>query len=162
MITIGKYNIKEKKTILETLVTIYGLNRIKAERLVILAGFKKYTKMAEIPIHEIQLQLSSFLNVLNLDYFIKRKIMQNLKHLRVIRSYRGIRHLMGLPSRGGRTHTNAKSSKLMKATNRDVPIKPVIKIETSNDKRFSTKHKKKGQKKFMKKNKNSKKYQKRY
>jgi small subunit ribosomal protein S13 len=42
---------------------------------------------------------------------LRRDVQQNIKRLMDIRCYRGVRHLKGLPVRGQRTHTNARTRK---------------------------------------------------
>jgi small subunit ribosomal protein S13 len=56
---------------------------------------------------------------------LRRDIQQNIKRLMDIRCYRGVRHLRGLPVRGQRTHTNARTRKGKRKTvgglNRQAP-----------------------------------------
>ena len=42
---------------------------------------------------------------------LRRQVMQNIQRLKEIRCYRGLRHIRGLPVRGQRTHTNARTRK---------------------------------------------------
>jgi small subunit ribosomal protein S13 len=60
-------------------------------------------------------ELTKIREVLNEDYLIegdlRREVAMNIKRLREIRSYRGMRHSRGMPVRGQRTHTNARTRK---------------------------------------------------
>jgi small subunit ribosomal protein S13 len=47
---------------------------------------------------------------------LRRRVLQNIKRLKDIRSYRGLRHIRGLPVRGQRTRTNARTRKGPKRT----------------------------------------------
>ena len=50
-------------------------------------------------------------NQFKLEGDLRREIMSNLKRLSAIKSYRGLRHMRGLPVRGQRTSTNARTRK---------------------------------------------------
>ena len=65
-------------------------------------------------------ELSRLATILEEDYTVegplRRQVQQNIARLRNIRSYRGIRHRMGLPVRGQNTQTNARTRKGPKKT----------------------------------------------
>jgi len=50
-------------------------------------------------------------NDLQVEGDLKKQVAMNIKFHKDVRSYRGLRHLMGLPARGQRTHTNAKTNR---------------------------------------------------
>ena len=60
-------------------------------------------------------QVSRIANIIDADYVVegqlRRQIQQNIARLRDIRCYRGLRHIRGLPVRGQRTRTNARTRK---------------------------------------------------
>jgi small subunit ribosomal protein S13 len=60
-------------------------------------------------------QLSSLANIIDADYVVegqlRRQVQQNIARLRDISCYRGLRHRRGLPVRGQRTRTNARTRK---------------------------------------------------
>jgi len=62
--------------------------------------------------------INSLTNLIDAYYIIGKKLnrnkLNNIKNLIKISSYRGFRHVKGLPSRGQRTHTNAKTSRKFK------------------------------------------------
>lgn len=65
-------------------------------------------------------ELSRLATILERDYTVegplRRQVQQNINRLRDIKSYRGIRHRVGLPVRGQRTKTNARTRKGPKKT----------------------------------------------
>lgn len=76
-------------------------------------------------------ELSAITMILQRDYKIegdlRRDIHQNIKRLMDIRTYRGLRHLKGLPVRGQRTHTNARTRKGKRKTIGGLTKKPAAK-----------------------------------
>jgi len=76
-------------------------------------------------------ELSAITMILQRDYKIegdlRRDIHQNIKRLMDIRTYRGLRHLKGLPVRGQRTHTNSRTRKGKRKTIGGLTKKPAAK-----------------------------------
>ena len=73
-------------------------------------------------------QLSKIANIIDKFYVVegqlRRQVTQNVQRLRKINCYRGIRHSKGLPTRGQRTRTNARTRKGKKKT---VAVKKSVK-----------------------------------
>jgi small subunit ribosomal protein S13 len=120
MITIGKFTLTDKRTLRETISTIYGINRIKAQKLVVLGGFKPEVKMINLAPAECQFIFAPFLNMLNVDIYIKKRILYKIKQLQKIKNYRGVRLSMGLPAHGQRTKSNSKTPRRMKFNARNI------------------------------------------
>jgi len=62
---------------------------------------------------------------------LKKEIRENIERLRAIKSYRGIRHIVGLPARGQRTKSNARTRKGKRKTVGSLTKEAWAKIETS-------------------------------
>jgi len=98
------------------LTYIYGIGRGSAEAIVAEAGIDASTRMYEIT----EEGAARLREVIDRDYTIegekRRDVHANIQRLIEIGSYRGIRHRRGLPVRGQRTKTNARTRKGRKKT----------------------------------------------
>lgn len=91
---------------------VYGLGPVNSRRILSEIGMDPSIRAKDIS----EEQLSQIVNAIqNNGYVIegdlRREIGMNLKRLQSIKSYRGLRHLRGLPVRGQRTQTNARTRK---------------------------------------------------
>jgi small subunit ribosomal protein S13 len=93
------------------LTYIYGIGRSAAVKILDQAGVKGAIKSDDLSAEE----QARIRQVIDTDYEVegdlRREIQQNLKRLMDLGCYRGIRHRRGLPVRGQRTHTNARTRK---------------------------------------------------
>lgn len=105
----------DKKTVV-SLTYLYGVGPHVARELCHKAGVS-HDKMARELADE---ELSRMATILERDYTVegplRRQVQQSITRLRDIKSYRGLRHRMGLPVRGQRTRTNARTRKGPKKT----------------------------------------------
>ncbi|MBI2192808.1 MAG: 30S ribosomal protein S13 [Planctomycetes bacterium] len=90
---------------------IYGIGRSNAKEILAAAGVSADVKANELTEDE----MSKIGNVIEKNFVVegelRRQIQQNIARLRDIGSYRGMRHRRGLPVRGQRTRTNARTRK---------------------------------------------------
>lgn len=105
----------EHKSVCFALINIYGIGKSTASTICKKLGFSINFKIKDLTQEQIvdMLQLIDSLN-LNLNNELKKLQSQTLKILVTIKSYRGLRKVRGLPVRGQRTHTNAKSARKYK------------------------------------------------
>jgi small subunit ribosomal protein S13 len=93
------------------LTAIYGIGRPTARKVLQEAGVDLGRKSDELTGDE----LARIRQVLDRDYKVegdlRREVQQSIKRLMDIGCYRGLRHRRGLPVRGQRTHTNARTRK---------------------------------------------------
>src|SRR5438093_2736001 len=93
------------------LTYIYGIGRSSARRILTHAGVDPNRRVKDWADDEI----SRVREILERDYKVegdlRREVSMNIKRLMDISCYRGIRHRKGLPVRGQRTHTNARTRK---------------------------------------------------
>ena len=105
----------EKATVI-SLTYLYGVGPHTARDLCHLAGIDPQKKARELAEDELG-RLSA---LMERDYTVegplRRQLQQNVTRLRDIKCYRGIRHRVGLPVRGQRTRTNARTRKGPKKT----------------------------------------------
>lgn len=104
-------DIPGQKRIEFSLRYIYGIGPTLAKELVQKAGIDPMKKADELTDEEI----TKLSNILQSDYKVegdlRREVQQNIRRLIAIKCYRGIRHQKGLPVRGQRTRTNARTRK---------------------------------------------------
>jgi small subunit ribosomal protein S13 len=105
----------DKRTIV-SLTYLYGVGEFIARELCQKAAVDPDKRARELTDQEI----SRIATILERDYVVegplRRNVQQNIGRLREIRCYRGIRHRLGLPVRGQRTKTNARTRKGPKKT----------------------------------------------
>jgi len=91
---------------------IYGIGPTRAHKVVAASGFDPDRRAGELSEEEIN-QLASIIadNRYLVEGDLRRDTIGNIKRLSAIRSYRGLRHMRGLPVRGQRTSTNARTRK---------------------------------------------------
>ncbi len=108
MIRISGRNLPDDKRIEYALTNVYGIGWKKSSDILNKIGIdinKKVKDLTEEDVHKIQEEVSTF----KVEGDLKEEINSNIKRLREIGSYRGVRHLRGLPARGQRTRSNART-----------------------------------------------------
>lgn len=110
MIRISGVVISEYKHIEIALTGIYGIGRATARRICAAAGVPAAMRMGDI--QEAQLErLREEVAQCKIEGDLRRETQMNIKRLIDLGSYRGMRHRLGLPARGQRTRTNARTRK---------------------------------------------------
>ena len=110
MARIAGINIPMNKHLWVGLTHIYGIGRSRARTLCTLAGIDPTTKvkdLTEAEVNAIRSQIAKFA----VEGDLRREVSMNIKRLMDLGCYRGIRHRRGLPVRGQRTRTNARTRK---------------------------------------------------
>lgn len=109
-------DIPSDKQTLYSLQYLYGVGPHVAAELCRKAGVNPTTRARDLTEDEV----GRLAGLLERDYTVegplRRKVQQDISRLRDIKSYRGIRHRLGLPVRGQRTRTNARTRKGPKKT----------------------------------------------
>lgn len=112
MIYLFEAKIPENKSLFFALLYIYGINKTTSLFICKNLGFSKNLKLKDLSKEQIS-KLVKLIESLNLELasdLKKTRLLIN-KKLISIKSYRGLRKNQGLPVRGQRTHTNAKTSR---------------------------------------------------
>lgn len=111
MARIAGVDIPRDKRAVIALCSIYGIGKSASQDLLKLAGIDENTKVNNLTEEEIV----KLRNIIDKNYKIegdlRREVSQNIKRLMEIGCYKGLRHRRGLPVRGQRTHTNARTRK---------------------------------------------------
>ena len=110
MARIAGINIPVNKHAWIALTSIYGIGRTRAYDICSNAGVKPDTKVKDLD--EIQVEaLRGEVGKITVEGDLRREVSMNIKRLMDLGCYRGIRHRRGLPLRGQRTKTNARTRK---------------------------------------------------
>lgn len=110
MARIAGVNVPDRKHAVIALTAIYGIGRTRAGQICITASIAPNTRIQdlnEIQIDELRAAVSKF----TVEGDLRREVSINIKRLMDLGSNRGIRHRRGLPVRGQRTRTNARTRK---------------------------------------------------
>ena len=111
MARIAGVNIPTNKRVLVGLTYIHGIGQTKAKEIVQKVGIEESRRVNELSDSEV-IQIRE---VIDADYMVegdlRRDVAMNIKRLMDLGCYRGLRHRRGLPVRGQRTHTNARTRK---------------------------------------------------
>ncbi len=110
MARIAGVNIPDKKHAVIALTAIYGIGRVRAGQICDAAGVPRDSKLQSLTEEEID-RLRAEVAKLTVEGDLRREVSMNIKRLMDLGSYRGIRHRRGLPLRGQRTRTNARTRK---------------------------------------------------
>ena len=99
------------------LTYVYGIGRVTANKILAEAGVNPDTRVRELTDDEVK-KISEAMEKLDVtvEGDLKREIALNIKRLQEIGCYRGVRHRKGLPVRGQKTKTNARTRKGPKRT----------------------------------------------
>ena len=110
MARIAGVNIPNHKHAWLALTSIYGIGRSRAYEVCAEAGVTPTTKMKDLSDGEME-KLREEVAKVAVEGDLRREVSMNIKRLMDLGSYRGSRHRRGLPVRGQRTRTNARTRK---------------------------------------------------
>lgn len=110
MARIAGVNIPDKKHAVIALTAIYGIGLPRAGKICDTAGISRQRKIQELSEDEVE-RLRSEVAKFTVEGDLRREVSMNIKRLMDLGCYRGIRHRRGLPLRGQRTRTNARTRK---------------------------------------------------
>ena len=109
MARISGVDLPREKRVEIGLTYIYGIGRTSADKILAAANVNPDTRVRDLTDDEVR-RISE---IINADYTVegdlRREIAMNIKRLQEIGCYRGIRHRKGLPVRGQKTKTNART-----------------------------------------------------
>lgn len=108
---IAGVDIPGKKRIKVALTYVYGIGPTTSGRILKAAGIEESVRADNLS----EADVAKIREVLDADYKVegdlRREIQGNIKRLKDLGAYRGMRHIRKLPCRGQRTHTNARTAK---------------------------------------------------
>lgn len=116
MARIANVVIPDGKQIQVSLTYIYGIGPVYAARIVEATGVAPTTRVKDLTEAELQKIREEVDRNYTVEGDLQRLVGNNIKRLKDISAYRGLRHKNGLPSRGQRTRTNARTRRGKKTT----------------------------------------------
>jgi len=110
MARIAGVNIPDHKHAVISLTYIFGVGKTTAQKLCDAAGVKPEAKVKDLSDEELE-ALRTEVGKVSVEGDLRREVQMNIKRLKDLGCYRGLRHRHGLPVRGQRTKTNARTRK---------------------------------------------------
>jgi len=111
MARIAGVDLPRDKRVDIALTYIFGIGRSSAREIVEKTGIDDSRKMNELADDELNALRAVIENEYKVEGALRTETEMNIRRLQEIGSYRGLRHRRGLPVRGQRTHTNARTRK---------------------------------------------------
>lgn len=111
MTRIAGVDLPKRKRIEIALSYIYGIGRSNSRKILQMAGVELDTKSDQLSEEEVTKIRKIIDESFRVEGDLRREVSMNIKRLMDMGSYRGLRHRKGLPARGQRTHTNARTRK---------------------------------------------------
>lgn len=110
MVRISGVILPANKHIVIALQAVFGVGKTRAKQICERVGLELSTRVSELT-DDIVSSIQKVIDEFPHEGDLRRDIASNIKRLRDIKCYRGMRHRMGLPVRGQRTKTNARTRK---------------------------------------------------
>ena len=116
MARIAGVDLPREKRVEIGLTYIYGIGRVSADRILEAANVDPSTRVRDLTDDEVKRISAVIDETMTVEGDLRREIALNIKRLQEIGCYRGIRHRKGLPVRGQKTKTSARTRKGPKRT----------------------------------------------
>ena len=116
MARIAGVDLPREKRVEIGLTYIYGIGRVTSNRILVEAKVSPDTRVRDLTDEEVKRIGEAITAVAVVEGDLRREVALNIKRLQEIGCYRGIRHRKGLPVRGQKTKTNARTRKGPKRT----------------------------------------------
>ena len=116
MARIAGVDLPREKRVEIGLTYIYGIGRVSSNHILAQANVSPDTRVRDLTDEEIKRISAAIEELATVEGDLRREIALNIKRLQEIGCYRGIRHRKGLPVRGQKTKTNARTCKGPKRT----------------------------------------------
>jgi len=100
--------IPDNKHLSVSLTAVYGVGRTRAQKVLEDAGVHGAKRAKELTPEEEQ-KIRTLVEAFTIEGDLRREAAGNIKRLKDIKAYRGLRHMRGLPTRGQRTKTNSRT-----------------------------------------------------
>lgn len=111
MARIAGVDLPRDKRVVIALTYIFGIGRTTADKILSTTGISENTRVRDLTEDEVSQLRETIDKTVKVEGDLRREISLNIKRLIEIGCYRGVRHRRGLPVRGQRTKTNARTRK---------------------------------------------------
>jgi len=112
---ISGIDVPENKKVIYSLAYIYGVGRTNVHDVLKKAEVDGEKRVKDLSADEVN-RLQKVIDTMKVEGDLRKEIRQNIARLKDISAYRGVRHSRGLPSRGQRTRTNARTKRGKRVT----------------------------------------------
>ncbi len=103
-------NIPDHERVIVSLTRLYGIGPFQSQKILTLAKVDQNIRVKDLSKEEIT-QIIKALETVKTEGDLRKEVRENINRLKLIKSYRGIRHIVSLPVRGQNTKTNARTRK---------------------------------------------------
>ena len=110
MARIAGVDIPRDKRVVISLTYVYGIGKSTAKEILKATGISEDVRVKDLTEEEVG-QIRTIVDEYKIEGELRKEIRLNIKRLMDIKSYRGLRHRNGLPVRGQKTKTNARTRK---------------------------------------------------
>ena len=110
MARIAGVNVPDNKHTEIALTAIFGIGRVTAQKICLAVGIKSSMKLKDLNDSDVE-KIRDEVGKIVVEGDLRREVAMNIKRLMDLGCYRGVRHRRGLPVRGQRTKTNARTRK---------------------------------------------------
>ena len=110
MARIAGVDLPRDKRVVVSLTYIYGIGRSTSEKILAKTGISEDIRVKDLTEDQVN-AIRNEIDGVKVEGYLRREVQLNIKRLMEIGCYRGIRHRRGLPVRGQRTKTNARTRK---------------------------------------------------
>ena len=111
MARIAGIDLPKNKRIVVAMTYIHGIGRSTSEKILQKANVDQSTRSDDLTEGEVTRIRDIVEHEVKVEGDVRREVSMNIKRLMDMGCYRGLRHRKGLPARGQRTHTNARTRK---------------------------------------------------
>ena len=111
MARIAGVDLPREKRIEVSLQYIFGIGKTTAKKILVKASVNPVTRTKDLTDDEVRRIRETIEQQVEVEGDLRREVSMNIKRLMDLGCYRGLRHRKGLPCRGQRTHTNARTRK---------------------------------------------------
>ncbi|HOX41365.1 MAG TPA: 30S ribosomal protein S13 [bacterium] len=116
MARIANINLPDSKRVEVALTSLYGIGPSISKKILVSTSVNPNTRVKDLTDEEIE-RIRQFIGKnFKVEGDLRTEVSQNIKRLKEISAYRGVRHTRGLPVRGQRTKTNARTKRGRKVT----------------------------------------------
>jgi len=113
MIYLFGNSVSDTRQVFLALKDIYGIGLYRAQNICAQIGVSNNCRIKDLSEDTIGKMCKLIEQQYRIEGNLKKEIIADIKRLRMISCYRGIRHAHGLPVRGQRTHTNSRTSRFL-------------------------------------------------
>lgn len=110
MARLAGVDIPDNKRLVISLTYIYGIGDPTAKEIVAATGIDPLKRVKDLSDEEMA-KVRAQVQAVKVEGDLRKEVIMSIKRLNEVGCYRGIRHRLGLPCRGQRTHTNARTRK---------------------------------------------------